>query len=377
MILKKIKLVNYRNYEFEDIIFNENTNILVGKNAQGKTNLLESIYMCARGSTFKNVKDDQLIKFNETDSYINAEIDNKGRIKKVQFKISGINKKRIKVNEVEIENLSELRSQFGVVLFSPEELKTIKETPSIRRKFIDDIVSNNDIAYKKYLNLYNKVRSQKNDSFKIPKNKYFDEFFNAINKKMIEYGSIISIYRYKYLEILKKYAKEYHFVLSENKEDLDIEYVNNFCDNFDSLNIVKLEYEKKIKENKNREIEQFNSIYGPHKDEFIFKINGLDVKLYGSQGQQRTVVLSLKLAEMKLIEILTKSKPILLLDDVFSELDNQRAKLLVQSIKGHQTIITTNSLINIDTKNMKGNVFKIEAGKVTSSLERNNDGKEK
>lgn len=375
MIIKELKLVNHRNYEYENIIFHENTNILVGKNAQGKTNLLESIYICARGYSFKNIKDDQLIRFGEKESYLRAFIINNDRKKIVEVKFSENDKKRIRINEVEVLNLSELKSQFGVVIFSPEELKIVKETPSLRRKFIDDIISNNDIVYKNHLIKYNKIRSQKNDLIKNSRqNKYFEQMLTALNSKICEHGSVVAIYRSKYLTILKKFAKEYHKILTNEKEELDIHYINNFSDKLDNLKEIENNFSKRLEENKNREIEQYSSLYGPHKDDFLFLINGLDVRMYGSQGQQRTVMLSLKLAEAKLIETVTKLKPILLLDDVFSELDHQRAKLLVESIKGYQTIITTNSLINIDTKKMFGNIYSIISGKVISQIERKNNG---
>lgn len=365
MIIKELKLINHRNYELENIKFHDNTNILVGKNAQGKTNLLEAIYICARGYSFKNVKEDELINFDKNQMYLKANILNNNKKKNVEIVISKNGKKKIRINEVEIFNLSELKSQFGVVIFSPEEILIVKETPQMRRKFLDDIISNNDISYKKYLSSYNKVRSEKNELLKIGnKNKYFDQILKTYNTKLAEYGAAISIYRYKYLEILKKYAKEFHYELSSSNETLDIEYINNYTESFENLEVIKNNFEKILDENKNKEIQRYVSIYGPHKDDLIFNINGKDTKTYGSQGQQRTVMLSMKLAEAKLIETITNTKPILLWDDVFSELDNTRASLLVEKSKKYQNIITTNSLINIDLTNMNGNIFTISNGKV-------------
>lgn len=367
MIIKRLKLINHRNYKNEEIIFHDNTNILVGKNAQGKTNLLEAIYICARGSSFKNLRENELINFEKNEMYLKASILSDNKKKNVEIKISKYDKekKRIRINEVEISNLGELKSQFGVVLFSPEEVFIVKETPMIRRKFLDDIISNNDISYKKYLNYYNKIRTQKNDLLKNSREgKYFYQLLETYNQKMVEYGSLVAIYRYKYLQMIKKYAKEFHYELSSKKENLDILFDVNFCDNFTNLDTIKKEFKKILDENKEKEINSFNALYGPHKDDLIFNINEKDAKIYGSQGQQRTIMLSLKLAEARLIEKITKTKPILLWDDVFSELDNTRSALLVEKSKKYQNIITTNSLVNIDIKNMNGNVYLIEDGKV-------------
>ncbi|EHR32086.1 DNA replication/repair protein RecF [Helcococcus kunzii] len=375
MIIKELKLINHRNYENEDIIFHDNTNILVGKNAQGKTNLLEAIYICARGYSFKNLKEDELIKFDENRLYLKADILNNNRKKVVEIVLSKNDKKKIRINEVEVKNLSELKSQFGVVIFSPEEVLIVKETPQMRRRFIDDIISNNDISYKVYLNNYNKIRSQKNELLKKGSNvKYFDQILNTYNQKMVEYGSTIAIYRYKYLEILKKFASEFHYELSSNNEKLEIEYENNFASDFTNLESIRDDYAKILEENREKEIQRFVSIYGPHKDDILLNINGKEAKTFGSQGQQRTVMLSLKLGEARLIETITNTKPILLWDDVFSELDNTRASLLVEKSKNYQNIITTNSLINIDLTNMNGNIYTINNGKVKN--ERKKNGKE-
>lgn len=372
MIIKELRLINHRNYDDEFIEFHDNTNILVGKNAQGKTNLLEAIYIAARGYSFKSIKESELINFDKNEMYLKAVILSKNKRKNVEIKLSKNYNKQIKINDVDV-NVSEMKSQFGVVLFAPEEILIIKETPSLRRKFIDDIISNNDIAYKIYLNNYNNTRRQKNLLLKNPaKNKYFEQMLTSYNTKLVEYGAKIGIYRYKYLDILKKYAKEFHKELTSDKEDLDIIYEYNFAEKLDDLTNIEKQYHDILLDKKQSEIERYQSLYGPHKDEIIFLINGKDVKNYASQGQQRTVMLSLKLAEAKLIEVLTSTKPILLWDDVFSELDNSRASLLVQKSKKYQNIITTNSLVNLDLDNSDSKVFTIHKGKVI--LGREKDG---
>ena len=267
----------------------------------------------------------------------------------------------------------EMKSQFGVVIFAPEEILIIKENPALRRKFIDDIISNNDNVYKKYLNNFYKIRSQKNELLKNRNSKYFDQMLDTYNQKLIEYSALIGIYRYKYLEILKKYASKFHYELSSGHENLQIIYDNNFSTNFENIDRIKKDFSEILEKNREKEIIRGQSIYGPHKDDIVFLINDNDAKVYGSQGQQRTIMLSLKLAEAKLIEEITKTKPILLWDDVFSELDNQRATLLVERSKAYQNIITTNSLLEINTDNLDGEIFTIIDGKVIN--ERNKNGK--
>ncbi|MGY3776424.1 DNA replication/repair protein RecF [Helcococcus sueciensis] len=373
MIIEELRLINHRNYDDENINFHDKTNILVGKNAQGKTNLLEAIYICARGYSFKNLKENELINFDKNQMYLKAKIKNKDKKRTVEIKISRNDKKIIRINEVNITNLMEMKSQFGVVIFAPEEILIIKENPALRRKFIDDIISNNDNVYKKYLNNFYKIRSQKNELLKNRNSKYFDQMLDTYNQKLIEYSALIGIYRYKYLEILKKYASKFHYELSSGHENLQIIYDNNFSTNFENIDRIKKEFREILEKNREKEIIRGQSIYGPHKDDIVFLINDNDAKVYGSQGQQRTIMLSLKLAEAKLIEEITKTKPILLWDDVFSELDNQRATLLVERSKAYQNIITTNSLLEINTDNLDGEIFTIIDGKVIN--ERNKNGK--
>lgn len=365
MIIKELKLINHRNYINEKIIFHENTNILIGRNAQGKTNLLEAIYICARGYSFKGLKEEKIINFDNEESYLKADINIGNRKRTVEIKLSTKDKKLIRINELEIENLKEMKSQFGVVIFSPEELRIIKDPPSIRRKFIDEIIINNDIIYKKLLSDFNKVRFERNNLLKKRSiNKYFEQMISALDQQLIEYGSKIAIYRYKYIYMLAEFARNYHNILSSSKEVLDMVYENNFSKDLSNLELIKNNYKNTLIENKSRDYDQGNSLYGPHKDDLKITINDLDTRVYASQGQQRTAMLSLKLAEAKLIEHLTSVKPILLLDDVFSELDITRSRLLVEAIKGYQTIITTNDLNNINTSKMYGNVYKIESGKI-------------
>lgn len=371
MIIEELRLVNHRNYDDESIIFHDKTNILVGKNAQGKTNLIEAIYICARGYSFKNLKEDELINFHKNEMYLRAKIINNNRRKTIEIKISKNDKKKIKINDVSITNLNELKSQFGVVIFAPEEILVIKETPSLRRRFIDDIISNNDVIYKKYLNNFNKIRTQKNELLKNIKIKYFDQLLSTYNNELINYGSIIILYRLKYIKMINNLAKKFHKELTIGKEDLEILYENNVINTSENLEDIKRDYKNLLDTNKDREISRFSCLYGPHKDDLIFLINGKDVKTYGSQGQQRTVMLSLKLAEAKLIEELTSTKPILLWDDVFSELDNNRASLLVKKSRNYQNIITTNTLFSIDTKNFNGKIFSISNGKIVSERKNN------
>ena len=382
MRIKSLNLINFRNYTNQHIDFDEKLNILYGDNAQGKTNILEAIYFCARGRSFKNIKESDIIKFGENQSGLIADIKIGNLDKKVAIQIFEDKKKEISVNQIPIDALKELKTIFDVVIFSPEDLKVVKESPQYRREFLDELIFSMVPQYKIEKNNYDKILMERNKLLKMNNNKYFKESIEVLNKQLSKSCAYISYIRNNFLRILNLYSKINHRNLSRGNEDLELkfqtnvykEYIERKLSSLTDENIKDKRYEiiEKIEKDYldlldkslERDIEYKNTLYGIHKDDFDILVNGLLCKKYGSQGQQRTAMLSLKLAEINVFNIVKGSRPILLLDDVFSELDEKRQNYLISSIKKSQTIMTTNSLEALENKNISGNTYLIKNGEV-------------
>lgn len=366
MYLKKLQLKNFRNYEYLDIDFNKKVNILIGNNAQGKTNLVEGIYMMGLGKSFRTAKDREIIKFNEDESYIN------GIFKKedtdLEIKISIQNKKNqilrsIKIDDTEYKKTSSLLENVYVVVFSPEDLRMIKDAPELRRKFIDKELCQIRPVYYKNLSLYKKVVFYRNKYLK-ENNKIDLDYLYSLNHTLALYGSYIILERESFIKKLNGYVKKIHNDITDGAEKIYIEYESNIK----ILNDKKSQYDEIIRvleENQERDIRRRITNKGPHKDDLIVKINGIDARNYGSQGQQRTAALSLKLAETHIIKDEVSENPILILDDVLSELDKKRQQFLINSITENQVFITSADIGNdvIDSIKEKS-IYKIEQGKI-------------
>ncbi len=337
MFVKDIQLVNFRNYE--NIYFqpNEKMNIFYGQNAQGKTNLLEAIYVLLRAKSFRTNSEKQAIAFNKEQCFIRGRVEAFGFDYIHEVKISHYNPKKLRLNEENIENLSQYRQNTPCVLFRPEDLNMIKEGPNLRRDFIDDLIEQVDTSYESILKQYNHLIRQRNIALKKNRDKNLIKIYN---KQLIYLGVQLIKSRYEALELFREYAKKYYGFISYEKEDLDISYDTKISYN-PSIKEMREDYEDAFNKSLERDFTLKRTTFGPHRDDLHITINGLDVKDYGSQGQQRSVVLSFKLAEVLYIEKQTGQKPVLLLDDVFSELDQQRKKLLLDAIGSCQTFITT------------------------------------
>ena len=353
MILKKLCLINYRNYEYELLQFSPRVNIFFGKNAQGKTNLLEAVNFISKGNSFKTSNEKDLIKFGERSAYIRAEIEKNGVEKIVEAKLSMVDRKRMRINEVEIENLKELSNQFEIVLFSPETLQMIKDSPHFRRDFIDDLIIGIDPTYKKIIKEYNKILYQRNNLLKSRKDSWFEKELEALNQQIVKSGNEIVKKRKILISEVSDEAERVHYKLTYGHEKLSVEYETN-CDNDIYLS---------LKESYLKDIESGSTNIGPHRDDLDIKINGISTRKFASQGQARTASISFKLAELRILEKYNKTAPILLLDDVFSELDQRRIYDLLKVVNSYQTIVTTNELPNI---NFKDNtlICRIHQGKV-------------
>lgn len=341
MIVKNIKLINYRNFSKVNVKLNNNLNIFIGDNAQGKTNLLESIYISSIGRTFRSNKENDLIKFDENFSQVEVSIIKKNLDKKINIKLKKNSKKSIEINQIKLEKNNDLIGILNNVIFTPDDLKLIKGSPSERRRLINIAISQIKPKYKYLLKNYKKVITQRNNLLRKVNDENID-VLNIWNNYLINIGSEIIRYREKYFKKLKYNTEKIYSNISGNNEMLTLEYKSLLGD-INNIPINELKELFNLKLSKNFQNEKFRglSLVGPHRDDIIIKIDNKECKYFGSQGQQRTAALSLKLAEIEIIHEEIGEYPILLLDDVLSELDNNRKKYLMNYIQKLQTIITS------------------------------------
>ena len=340
MWLKSLKLKHFRNYEEADIHFHPGLNIFLGQNAQGKTNILESIYFLALTRSHRTRSDKDLVHFQEKELRVSGIIEK--NTSTIPLDIELTTKGRItKINHLKQSRLSDYIGTMIVVLFAPEDLQLIKGSPSLRRKFIDIELGQIKPLYLSDLSNYNHVLKQRNSYLK--NNQQIDEnFLSVLDEQLVEYGCRVIQHRLDFLQKLEKFAQEKHLEISQKKEILTIEYQSSIP--LQQVDNIQENFRLALDKSRKRDLFKQNTGVGPHRDDIRFFINKMDAN-YGSQGQHRSVVLSLKLAEIKLIENITKEIPILLLDDVMSELDNGRQLKLLETISQNiQTFITTTTL---------------------------------
>lgn len=362
MIIKRLRLLNYRNYDDVNFELNDKLNILIGDNAQGKTNILESIYVLSITKSYLNVNDKNLIKYDKEFGLVEADVLIDNILKKFKLVIN-LKGKIVSINSKEIKKFSDYISNLKVIIFSPDSIKMIKESPNLRRKFLNVEISQVDKKYIKYVMNYNKLISQKNEYLKNDFNLDLN-YIDIINKNISDLSVKITRIRDNFISMLNEYITDIFFEIT-GLQGLELKYISNvdFVDNEETM--YKLFFEK-LGKYLEREKKYKMSLIGPHRDDFIFNLNGKNLSLYGSQGQMRCAVLSLKLAEVKLFCNLSENYPVLLLDDIFSELDVKRKNNLIKYINDDvQTIITTTDLNLIDSKLVdKASVFKIEDAKL-------------
>lgn len=348
MYLKNIKINNFRNYDEQEIQFGEKLNIFYGENAQGKTNILESIFLCAFGKSFRTSKDKEMIKKGEDYSKVEVEYQKKDRAGKIKINLS--NKKQISVNDVKIKKLSELLGNINIVIFTPDDINILKNGPSARRRFLDMMIGQLRTNYVYNLNMYLKTLEQRNNYLKT--RNINNEMLSIWDEKLADYGFKIYTYRKEFIEKIKGEIGAIHSEITD--ETIEIKYKSD-CSDIE-------EYKNHLI--RNREIDKIKGYTsaGTHRDDFKILINGEDVNIFGSQGQNRTAILSLKLAELKVIYNDIEEYPILLLDDFMSELDEKRISNFLNKIKNIQVIITCTR--NIDIKGSES--YKVEKGKIYS-----------
>ena len=332
----------------------------MGDNAQGKTNILEAIYYCGFAKSHRTSRDKDLINWNSEVSFLSVSVGKNRLDKKIYINILKDGKKIIKVNSIKINKIGELFGNFNVVMFSPEDLKIIKDSPGIRRKFIDMELCQLDSKYYYNLVQYNKVMNERNI---ILKNRNLDlEMLDIYDLQLSNFGAYIIDQRLSYLKSLNEYSKEIHKDITSGKEDIEFKYNSTIK----KLDDIQNDFYETLKKNRKRDMDKGITGNGPHRDDFSVYINNVDTKSFGSQGQQRTAVLTMKFASLRIIKEKTGEYPVLLLDDVLSELDFNRKRYVLSSIKDIQTIITCtgiedlNNYLNGDSK-----LFKVKEGIVS------------
>ena len=353
MYINKIKLHNFRNYEEQEIKLNRNINVIYGDNAQGKTNILEAIFLCSFGKSFRTNKERELIKFGQESLSIEAEYQKKDRSGKIKVDIA--QKKQISANGIKIKKLSEILGNINIVIFTPEDINILRDGPANRRRFLDMMIGQLRPNYVHNLNLYMQTLEQRNNYLKQVKEEHKpQELLEIWDEKLAEYGEKVYKYRVEYVDKIKQKINVIHNKITNQNEELMIEYNSN-CKN-------REEYLKLLKERRKLDIIKGFTTKGIHRDDFLIYINGKEVNIYGSQGQNRTVILSLKLAELNVVYDEIGEYPILLLDDFMSELDEKRRRNFLENIENTQVIITGTD--KIELPNLDYDLYHIEKGKI-------------
>ncbi len=368
MYISDLKLTNYRNYEKEKIEFINGINIFIGGNAQGKTNLLEAVYYCSRGSSFKTVKDSDIIRHGFENASLDVQIIRNDRRKLIHIDIG--KEKIITINDIRINTLTDMKNQFDIVYFWPDHLRVVKDGPSLRRELIDEAIITIRPSFKKMIQNFDKLMSQRNSLLKKSQNqRYFKEQLTSITKQISEIGSVIMIMRAKYIKILNGISSKIHKDLSSGSEELEIVYLNSIGNSSlvqKEREEVAVELYERIMSSLETDLKCGFTTKGPHRDDIDLLINEKSSKIFASQGQQRSIILSIKLAEIEIVNAYNGSQPILLLDDVFSELDRKRRHKFLEKITNCQALITTNEVNSKELSyfNNRLNIKKISEGRI-------------
>lgn len=357
MIVESIKLENFRNYKSLKLKLDKGTNIFYGDNAQGKTNILESVYVCGTTKSHRGSKDKEIIQFDKNESHIRMKLLRGGTPIKVDMHLRKNKTKGIAINGVPIHKASELFGVANFVFFSPEDLNIIKNGPSERRRFVDMELCQLNKVYLHHLSNYNKIVNQRNKLLKeIGFRSDVMDTLDIWDMQMAEYGKKVIEERRIFIHHLNEIIQSIHTTLSGKKETLQVHYEEN---------VSAEDFEDVLRKNRERDLKFKVSLVGPHRDDIGFRIGDVDIRKYGSQGQQRTAALSLKLSEIEQVKSEIGDTPILLLDDVLSELDSHRQGYLLDSIHDIQTLITCTGLDDfVENRFQINKVFHVVEGKV-------------
>lgn len=358
MIIKSLELQDYRNYEYLELSFDKGTNILYGDNAQGKTNILEAIFLSATTKSHKGTKDKDIINFAKEEAHIRTYIEKENIETRVDMHLRKNKSKGIAIDGQKLKKAADLLGLCNVVFFSPEDLSIIKDGPAERRRFVDMELCQLDSFYLYNLNNFNKIVNQRNILLKdLSFNPELKETLHIWDSQLVSFGSKIIERRKLFTEQLNDIIYDIHYKLSGGREEIKVIYEPD----------VEIEdFERSLRMSQDKDIKLKQTTVGPHRDDFSFYVGGIDIRKFGSQGQQRTAALSLKLSEIELVKRITKDTPILLLDDVLSELDSNRQNYLLNSIGDIQTIITCTGLEEFVNNRFEINkIFKVSNGEVT------------
>lgn len=357
MYIKKIKLCDYRNYEEVELSLDKKVNILYGDNAQGKTNILESIYLCGTTKSHRGSKDKDIIRIGCDEAHIKMYVEKEGLEHYIDMHLKKNKSKGIAINGIPIKKSSELMGFMNIIFFSPEDLNIIKNGPSERRKFIDMELCQLSSIYLDNLSRYNKVLNQRNHLLRqIKSNEKLIDTLSVWDEQLVKYGIEIIKARKNFVMQIKNMADGIHNRLTGGKERLSIIYEPDTDTDL---------FEDKMKKNIERDMYHQYTHCGPHRDDLKFIANGMDLRTFGSQGQKRTAALSLKLSEIEIVKNKSDDVPVLLLDDVLSELDRKRQNYILKCIENVQTIITCTGLEEFINYRMDVNrIYRVENGNI-------------
>ena len=358
MYLKRIKLVNFRNYQQQEIELSPNMNLFFGENAQGKTNILEAVFLCAIGKSFRAKKEKELINLEKKQAFVEIEYEKSDRSGKIKIILD--DKKNIFLNDIKQSKLSDILGKINMVMFSPDDIEILKSSPAKRRRFLNIMISQLRPHYVHSLNMYQKTLEQRNNYLRqIVKENKPEEMLEIWDESLANYAKEIYEYRNEFVGKIKEKISDIHSQITDRQEELKLKYISD-CEN-------KENYKEELIKSRKTDIERGYTSKGIHRDDIYFFINKKQVNIYGSQGQNRTVILSLKLAELEIIKEETEEYPILLLDDFMSELDGKRRENFLKNIENTQILITCTEEFTICEKMCK--TFQVKNGNVENKKE--------
>lgn len=366
MELRQLQLENFRNYTRLDLNFPKSLNIFLGENAQGKTNILEAIYVLAMSKSHRTHNEKELILFNQEFARITGLVQKKNSQLPLEIILSKKGRKT-KVNHLEQKKLSDYIGYLNVILFAPEDLSLVKGSPAVRRRFLDMELGQISPLYLYELVRYNKLLKQRNAYLKLMAEKKGDELFlDVLTEEFVKSGVKVILQRINFIKKLEKWAQALHQKITHQKEVLTLRYKNSFSYEAFTKEALEKDFLAELTRKRAQELFRKTTLVGPHRDDLLFFINEMDLQSFGSQGQQRSAALSVKLAEIDLIGEEVGEYPILLLDDVMSELDDSRQLHLLEAIEGKvQTFLTTTTLAHLEKSlTVEPDIFYVKKGKI-------------